>query len=73
MINPCICSAILGIILLFCGIHFPLYIVKILDPIGDSAIPMAMILIGMQLSEGKITACFKDRQLLAFSIIIMFV
>ncbi len=73
MINPCIISAVLGIILLFAGIAIPSYIQGILQPIGDATIPVAMIVVGLQLAEGKIIDCFMNKKLLIFSAITMIV
>lgn len=72
MINPCIISALVGIVILFAGVHVPEYINGILEPIGEATIPTAMILVGIQLSEGNIMKCVKDRKLVLFCVIRMF-
>lgn len=72
MINPCIISALISIVFLFAGIRMPEYINNIIGPVGDATIPMAMILIGMQLSEGNISKCITDIRLVMFSIIRLF-
>lgn len=71
MINPCIISAVIGILLLFMGIHIPGYIDGIIAPIGDATIPLAMIIVGLQLAEGKIADCFKNKKLILFCIVVM--
>ncbi len=73
MINPCIISAIVGIILLFAGLHLPTYLKSIAQPIGDATIPVAMIVIGIQLADGKLRECFGNKKLLLFSIFTMLI
>lgn len=72
MINPCIISAVISIVFLFAGIRMPEYINNIIEPVGDATIPMAMILIGIQLSEGNISKCITDIKLVMLSIVRLF-
>ena len=73
IINPCIISAVIGIVMLFAGVHLPEYLDNVLTPLGDSSIPMAMTLVGMQLAEGNIIKCFTNKKLILFSVVTMFV
>lgn len=73
MVNPCIIGALLGMALLFGGVHVPVYVTGILQPLGDVSIPVSMIVIGLQLCEGNAVGCFSDRSLTAFCAVKMFV
>lgn len=73
LLNPCIIGALLGMGFLFTGIGVPDYAENILQPIGDVSIPVSMIVIGLQLSDGKATDCFADKVLVVFSAVKMFV
>lgn len=73
MVNPCIISALLAIVMLFSGLHMPSYISNVLQPLGDAAIPVAMIVIGIQLAEGRIKDLLNNKKLISFSVIRMLI
>ncbi|MBQ9015607.1 MAG: AEC family transporter [Firmicutes bacterium] len=71
LLNPCILSAVISILLLFAHVHLPDYLVSVLKPIGDATIPLAMILIGIQLAGQRVCSYLQDRQLLLVCLIRM--
>lgn len=71
MANPCIAGAAAGLVFLFAGIPLPSYAADILKPIGDAAIPVGMLVVGLQLSEGELAGCFTKKKLVLFSAISM--
>lgn len=73
LVNPCIISACIGLVLLFAGLHLPQYVNEVIKPIGDATIPIAMLIVGLQLADGKLSDCFLNKKLLLFSLITMIV
>lgn len=72
-LNLCTMSGIVGILFLFVGVKLPGYVIDVIGPIGDAAIPLAMIIIGIQLSTGSIRTSFLNAKLTVFSVIRLFV
>ena len=73
LLNPCIIGAVLGIVLLFLRVDIPQYISGLMQSIGDVTIPVAMMVVGIQLADGKITDCFRNGRLVAFSVVTMLI
>lgn len=71
LLNPCIIGAVLGVVLLFAGAEIPSYIAGIMKSVGDVTIPVAMMVVGIQLADGKITDCFRNGKLVVFSVVTM--
>lgn len=72
MLNPCMISAAASVILLFAGIHLPRLVCGLIGPVGDASIPMAMLLIGIQISDGHFLQHVKEKKILLLSLIRMF-
>ena len=64
MLNPCMISAAASVILLFAGIHLPRLVCGLIGPVGDASIPMAMLLIGIQISDGRFLRQLKEKKIL---------
>lgn len=73
LLNPCIIGAVLGVVLLFAGAEIPEYIAGIMKSVGDVTIPVAMMVVGIQLADGRITDCFRNGKLVIFSVVTMLV
>lgn len=73
LLNPCIAGAVLGVVLLFAGAEIPSYITGIMKSVGDVTIPVAMMVVGIQLADGRITDCFRNGKLVVFSLVTMLV
>ncbi|MFR2563659.1 MAG: AEC family transporter [Anaerovoracaceae bacterium] len=73
LLNPCIIGAVLGVVLLFAGAEIPSYIAGIMKSVGDVTIPVAMMVVGIQLADGRITDCFRNGKLVIFSVVTMLV
>lgn len=73
LLNPCIIGAVLGVVLLFAGAEIPSYIAGIMKSVGDVTIPVAMMVVGIQLTDGRITDCFRNGKLVVFSAVTMLV
>ena len=73
LLNPCIIGAVLGVVLLFAGAEIPSYIAGIMKLVGDVTIPVAMMVVGIQLADGRITDCFRNGKLVIFSVVTMLV
>lgn len=71
LLNPCIIGAVLGVVLLFAGAEIPSYIAGIMKSVGDVTIPVAMMVVGIQLADGRITDCFRNGKLVVFSVVTM--
>lgn len=71
--SPCIIGAVLGVVLLFAGIKIPDYLAGIIQPVGNVTIPVAMMIVGIQLADGKILDCFRNKKLVLFSIVTMLI
>lgn len=71
--SPCIIGALAGVVLLFAGIKIPAYIAGILEPVGDVTIPVAMMIVGIQLADGRAADCFLNKKLVLFSAVTMLV
>ena len=71
LLNPCIIGAVLGVVLLFAGAEIPSYIAGIMKSVGDVTIPVAMMVVGIQLADGRITDCFRNGKLVVFAVVTM--
>ncbi|MBQ9060611.1 MAG: AEC family transporter [Firmicutes bacterium] len=72
MLNLCMISAAVSVILLFAGIHLPQIVCSVMGPVGDASIPMAMLLIGVQISDGHLLDQIRDKRILILSLARMF-
>jgi len=63
MVNITNIALIFAIILLFAGLHLPDYIFGIVDTIGDTTIPLSMIMVGVQLAECDLKKILSNRRL----------
>ncbi|MCI8647629.1 MAG: AEC family transporter [Firmicutes bacterium] len=68
MLNPCAISAVIGIVMLFCGLHIPSAVNEFLVAIGDITVPLSMIVVGVQLGGSDIRQVLRNRRLLAVTL-----
>lgn len=73
LLNPCIVGAVAGIAILFAGVEIPEYIADIMETVGNVTIPVAMMVVGIQLADGKIIDCFRNVKLVVFSVVTMLI
>ena len=69
--NPCSMSAVLGIIMLFLGLHLPDMIFETVDSIGSITVPLSMLVVGIQLGSSKISTVIHNRNLVLTSVLKM--
>lgn len=62
--NPTSIATIISIVMLFAGLHFPPFIMDIVDALGDITIPLSMILVGVQLGRTEIKRLSGEKDLL---------
>ena len=72
-VNPCTIAALLGIILLFTGTKLPDFLFSSMEMIGDSTVPLSMLLVGMQLGNSNFARIFKNKKLVAVCSLRMFI
>ncbi len=68
-ISLCTISSVLGIVILFTGFKTPEPVVDFLTMLGDATVPLSMIIVGIQLSESKISEIIGNRDLVFASIV----
>lgn len=71
-LHPCIVAVFAGLIIMITQVQFPTFIMQTLSTVGDSAFPLAMLVIGFMLAESdmktmvtKQTAIFSFLRLIA--------
>ncbi|MCD8086962.1 MAG: AEC family transporter [Oscillospiraceae bacterium] len=67
LVNPPLISAIIAIILLLTKIHIPTPVADAIDLLGDTIVPLAMIIIGASLGSQKLSEVFGDWRSYAFA------
>lgn len=67
LVNPTSIATVVAAIMLFAGLHLPEYIMGIIGPLGDTTIPLSMILVGVQLGGTDFGRLLSDRDLLITS------
>ncbi|MDR0519816.1 MAG: AEC family transporter [Clostridiales Family XIII bacterium] len=69
MINPAILALLVGFALLIFQIKLPGAVTDVLDSVGAMMAPLSMMVIGIQLTESKLSAVVADRRLIAMAAI----
>ena len=69
VLNPCSIAAVIGFVMLFCGIHIPSLINEFLTYIGDVTIPLSMIVVGVQLGGSRMREILHNGRLIAISLL----
>lgn len=70
--NPNTIAALLGMIMLFSGLHLPEIIFNCMDTLGSATVPISMLVVGMQLGESNIGAIIKSKNLVISSLLKVF-
>ena len=65
MVNPCMGATLVGIILMVSGIKLPDPAMDFFSTMGDSTIPISMIVVGIQLGTSDLSAITKNIKLTA--------
>ncbi len=73
IVNPCTIATILGLLVMFLHLSLPSFLLSSIETIGDSTVPIAMLLIGMQLSNSNFGHIFKNRKLVVICFSRMFI
>ncbi len=60
LVNPCLIATLAGIILLVTGIDLPAPVMEFFSTMGDSTIPISMIVVGVQLGASDIKGAAKN-------------
>ncbi len=68
MLNPCIISLIISVILFLADIKLPTVVYDGFDMIGNMTFPLSMLIIGSLLADMKLTDVFKDINIYFFSL-----
>ena len=63
LMNPCMAGAAAGVILMVSGIDLPAPVMDFLKTMGDSTIPISMIVVGIQLGVSDLGAVFRNLKL----------
>lgn len=63
MVNPCMCATAVGIFLMVTGTRMPAPMMDFFKTMGDSTIPISMIVVGLQLGSSDLKAVFKNTKL----------
>lgn len=71
-INPCAIAAVIGIVLLFAGLKLPEILFSSMEMIGDSTVPLSMLLVGVQLGNSNFSRIFRNKKLVATCCMKMF-
>ncbi len=69
MLNGCSIAAMIGLVMLFAGLHLPFFLDELLSSVGDITVPLSMIVVGVQLGSSKITRIIKNGKLILISLI----
>ena len=64
LVNPTSVATIVSLIMLFTGLHLPVYVMDIVDTLGDITIPLSMILVGVHLGGADFKRLIADKALL---------
>lgn len=64
LVNPCLAATLIGIMLLVTGIDLPEPAMEFFTTMGDSTIPISMIVVGVQLGTSDIKGAAKDAKFL---------
>ena len=63
VVNPGVLGLSAGLVLFFTGLRFPSPIASAISFLGDLNTPLAMVIIGAQLAEADLAACFRQPRL----------
>ena len=69
--KPATICACVAVIMFMTGIKFPSVIFKSIDMVGQSTIPISMLIVGIQLGGSNIRRIIRNRQLLFMSVLKM--
>ena len=64
LVNPTSAATVIAVAMLFAGLHLPEYLMDIVGPLGDTTIPLSMILVGVQLGGTDFKRLLSDKDLL---------
>lgn len=73
MINPGVIAAIIAVIIFATGVSMPEPVCTFCDYMGNTTIPLSMLLIGVSMAQGNIKEAFSDIRVYVFVILRMIV
>ncbi|MBN2218769.1 MAG: AEC family transporter [Kosmotogaceae bacterium] len=68
-LNPGMISVFIGLVLFFTPLELPVFLDEALALLGESTIPLAMIVAGIILASSKISAILKGRTIMIYSLL----
>ncbi len=68
-LNPGMISVFIGLVLFFTPLKLPVFLDEALALLGESTIPLAMIVAGIILASSKISAILKGRTIIVYSLL----
>lgn len=70
--NPNTSLTIIGLIMLFTGLHLPAIPFECMETLGQATVPVSMLIVGMQLGESDLKGILKNRSLVLSSVLKVF-
>ena len=67
--NPNTVMTLLGLFMLFTGLHLPSVIFDCMDTLGDATVPLSLLIVGMQLGESDLKGILKNKSLVISSLL----
>lgn len=71
IINPGVVAALLALIIFISGIKLPLPVVSLCDYMGNTTIPLSMMMIGISIAKADLRSYLKDARMYAFILLRM--
>ena len=71
MINPGVVAALLALLIFAMGIRMPAPVVSLCDYMGNTTIPLSMIMIGISIAKADLRSSLKDVRMYAFILLRM--
>jgi len=73
LINPGVVAALLAVVIFVSGVHIPGPVVTFCDYMGNTTIPLSMIMIGISMAQANLREVFTDWRLYGFIVLRMIV
>jgi predicted permease len=73
MMNPGVAGSLIAIVILASGLTFPSCVVTFCDYMGNTTIPLSMIMIGFSIAKADLKTYLKDVRIYAFTVLRMIV
>ena len=71
MINPGVVAALLALVIFAAGIRMPAPVISLCEYMGDTTIPLSMMMIGISIAKADLKSYLKDARMYAFILLRM--